>query len=65
MQRRDVLFDVVRLAALAAVVPNDWRVIMRPRLADDPFQLDAVQVTSHARAARRGAGIDPERRITR
>jgi alkaline phosphatase D len=39
MQRRDFLLDVARFAALAAAVPNDWRVIMRPRLADDPFQL--------------------------
>jgi alkaline phosphatase D len=39
MQRRDFLLDVARLAALTAVVPNDWRVILRPRLADDPFQL--------------------------
>ena len=39
MQRRDFLLDVARLAVLTAVVPNDWRVILRPRLADDPFQL--------------------------
>lgn len=39
MKRRDFLADVARLAALAAVVPNDWRVVLRPRWADDPFQL--------------------------
>ncbi len=39
MERRDFLHDVTRLAALAAVVPNAWRVTARPRLADDPFQL--------------------------
>jgi alkaline phosphatase D len=39
MKRRDFLVDVARLAALATVVPNDWRVVLRPRWADDPFQL--------------------------
>src|SRR5688572_27779849 len=39
MQRRDFLLDVARLAAMYAVVPNDWRVIHRPRWADNPFQL--------------------------
>ena len=39
MQRRDFLLDLSRLAALCAVVPNDWRVTGRPRLADDPFTL--------------------------
>jgi alkaline phosphatase D len=39
MKRRDFLADIARLAALAAVVPNDWRVVLRPRWADDPFQL--------------------------
>jgi alkaline phosphatase D len=39
MKRRDFLADVARLAALAATVPNDWRVVFRPRWADDPFQL--------------------------
>jgi alkaline phosphatase D len=39
MKRRDFLADVARLAALAATVPNDWRVVLRPRWADDPFQL--------------------------
>jgi len=39
MNRRIFVGDLVRLAALAAVVPNDWRVTWRPRLAADPFQL--------------------------
>ena len=39
MKRRDFLADVARLAALSAIVPNDWRVVFRPRWADDPFQL--------------------------
>src|SRR3954471_9268106 len=39
MQRREFLIDLTRLAALAAVVPNDWRVIHRPSFADDPFTL--------------------------
>jgi alkaline phosphatase D len=39
MQRRDFLSDIARLAALSAVIPNDWRVVLRPRWADDPFQL--------------------------
>jgi alkaline phosphatase D len=39
MKRRDFLVDAARLAALASVVPNDWRVVFRPRFADDPFSL--------------------------
>lgn len=39
MERRDFLVDIGRLAALAAIVPNDWRVVRRVRLADDPFTL--------------------------
>lgn len=39
MQRRDFLVDVARLAAMCAVVPNDWRVVLRPRWSDYPFQL--------------------------
>jgi alkaline phosphatase D len=39
VQRRDFLVDLARAAALCAVVPNDWRVLWRPRFADDPFQL--------------------------
>lgn len=38
MQRRDFL-DFLRLAGLAAVIPNDWRVRHRPRWSDDPFTL--------------------------
>ncbi len=39
MRRRDFLIDLSRFAALAACVPNDWRVITRARYADDPFSL--------------------------
>jgi alkaline phosphatase D len=39
MNRRDFVADLARAAALCAVVPNDWRVTLRPRLPDDPFQL--------------------------
>jgi alkaline phosphatase D len=39
MRRRDFVADVARVAALCAVVPNDWRVTFRPRFADDPFLL--------------------------
>jgi alkaline phosphatase D len=37
--RRVFIADLARYAALAAVVPNDWRVRWRPRFADDPFTL--------------------------
>ncbi len=39
MRRRDFLVDVGRLAAMAAIVPNDWRVVHRPRFTDYPFSL--------------------------
>jgi alkaline phosphatase D len=39
MQRRDFLIDLTRYAALAAIVPNDWRVLHQPRFADNPFTL--------------------------
>jgi alkaline phosphatase D len=39
IDRRVFIGDLVRLAALAAVVPNDWRVSFRPRFTDDPFLL--------------------------
>lgn len=39
MKRRDFLLDVGRLAAIYAVIPNDFRVVLRPRWADDPFAL--------------------------
>ena len=39
MLRRDFLVDLSRAAALCAVVPSGWRVIERPRYADDPFTL--------------------------
>ncbi len=38
MQRRSFL-DLARYAALAATIPNDWRVRLRPRFADNPFTL--------------------------
>ncbi len=38
MQRRAFL-DLTRYAALAAVIPNNWRVRWHPRFADDPFSL--------------------------
>ncbi len=37
--RRVFIGDLIRLAALAAVVPSDWRVARRYSFADDPFQL--------------------------
>ena len=37
--RRVFIGDLVRLAALAAVVPNDWRVIRRMPFAEDPFRI--------------------------
>src|SRR4030095_5693788 len=39
VNRRDFLADLSCAAAFAATVPNVWRVIRRPRLLDDPFQL--------------------------
>lgn len=39
MDRRDFLADVTRAAALCAVIPNGWRVTLRPRFVDDPFTL--------------------------
>jgi alkaline phosphatase D len=39
MRRREFLLDLTRLAALSAMVPNDWRVRRRARFADDPFAL--------------------------
>ncbi len=39
MKRRDFVVDFARVAALCAVVPNDWRIISRPRFSDEPFSL--------------------------
>ena len=39
MNRRLFLAELTRLAALASVVPNVWRVTRRPTLVDDPFQI--------------------------
>lgn len=38
MDRRTFL-DFAAVAGLASVVPNNWRVVTRPRFADDPFTL--------------------------
>jgi len=38
MQRRDFL-EFVRLAGLASVIPNNWRVRFRPSFAENPFSL--------------------------
>ena len=39
VNRRNFLVNLSSTAALAATVPNVWRVTTRPRLAGDPFQL--------------------------
>jgi alkaline phosphatase D len=39
MDRRLFIGDLARLAALAAIVPNDWRVARRFAFAEDPFQI--------------------------
>jgi alkaline phosphatase D len=39
VNRRGFLADLARAAAVYAIVPNDWRVTLRPRLAEDPFAL--------------------------
>ncbi|HRQ79277.1 MAG TPA: PhoD-like phosphatase N-terminal domain-containing protein, partial [Gemmatimonadaceae bacterium] len=39
MQRRDFLVDVVRLSAICAGLPNDWRLTWRPTYTDNPFAL--------------------------
>ena len=39
MQRRDFLIDVVRLSAICAGLPNDWRLTWRPTYTDNPFAL--------------------------
>lgn len=39
MNRRVFVGDLARLAALAAIVPNDWRVFRRTSFSEDPFQL--------------------------
>src|SRR5262245_37171450 len=64
MLRRDFL-ELARYAALAAVIPNNWRVRLRPRFADDPFSLGvasgdptATSVTLWTRLATRP--LDPD-----
>jgi alkaline phosphatase D len=39
MERRRFLSDLSRYAILCAGLPNDWRLVARPRFADDPFTL--------------------------
>ena len=39
MERRRFLSDLSRFAVLCAAAPTDWRVVLRPRFADDPFTL--------------------------
>lgn len=39
MERRRFLGDLTRYAALCAGLPNEWRLVHRPRFADDPFAL--------------------------
>ncbi len=39
MERRRFLADISRYAVLCAGLPNDWRLVHRPRFADDPFTL--------------------------
>jgi alkaline phosphatase D len=48
VDRRVFIGDLVRLAALAAVVPNDWRVVRRASFADDPFQNGIASGDPHA-----------------
>jgi alkaline phosphatase D len=71
MERRTFL-EFARAAAMAAVVPNNWRVILRPSFADTPFTLgvasgdpSATEVTLWTRLATRpldpDGGIGPSR----
>ena len=48
MRRRDFLVDLTRLAALAATVPNDWRVVALPA-----FRRRSVLSSASPRAIRR------------
>src|SRR5689334_17250481 len=48
MERRVFIGDLVRLAALAAVVPNDWRVVRRASFSEDPFQLGVASGDPYA-----------------
>ena len=47
VDRRVFIGDLVRLAALAAVVPADWRVTRRFSFSDDPFQLGIASGDPH------------------
>jgi alkaline phosphatase D len=48
ISRRMFVGDLARLAAVAAVVPNDWRVARRASFASDPFQLGIASGDPHA-----------------
>jgi alkaline phosphatase D len=48
MDRRVFVGDLVRLAALAAIVPNDWRVVRRASFSEDPFQLGVASGDPYA-----------------
>ena len=48
IDRRVFVGDLVRMAALAAVVPGDWRVTRRFSFAADPFQLGIASGDPHA-----------------
>jgi alkaline phosphatase D len=48
IDRRVFIGDLARLAALAAVVPNDWRVLRRATFSDDPFQLGIASGDPHS-----------------
>ena len=76
IDRRVFIGDLVRLAALAAVVPSEWRVRWRPRLTSDPFALgvasgdpDATRVVLWTRLAPRPleplGGMDGQRAAVR
>lgn len=48
INRRIFIGDLARLAALAAIVPSDWRVVRRASFADDPFQLGVASGDPHS-----------------
>ncbi|MGA1418368.1 MAG: alkaline phosphatase D family protein, partial [Gemmatimonadaceae bacterium] len=39
LPRRRFLGDLTRMAALCAIMPNEWQITWHPRFADDPFAL--------------------------
>jgi alkaline phosphatase D len=48
INRRVFVGDLAKLAALAAIVPNDWRVVRRAPFAEDPFQLGVASGDPHS-----------------